>query len=122
MTNVQKDDYEVIDRPIEENLFNDLKEFVKIRTFRSSSTDEDERQEDEKNVVKNLEEIRRLLFDQTDQFNQKQEKHKLEKFEWKKNIKKSDHWLFGLRLGTGGYKITVCSHLDTVQTDSIKES
>ena len=62
MASVRPDDYEVIDRLIEENLFDDLKEFVEIQTYRNSFTDEEM-------VVQNLEKIHRLLNDRTDVFN-----------------------------------------------------
>lgn len=113
MASVKNDDYQVIDALIEENLFAELTKFVKLETFRFS-----DRPEDEAKVVANLEKIRDALMEQTAEFNKGQKTHLLESFEWKKTIGKSHHWLFGLRLGTGDYKITVCSHLDTVPPGS----
>ena len=117
MTSVRKDDYQVIDGLIETHLFNGLSDFMKIETYRTDSSDEGEKREDEKRVVARLGEIQKLLNDQTAEFN-KGQTTKLRSFEWKKKItekgKETEYWLFGLRLGTGDYKITVCSHLDTV--------
>ena len=101
-----ENEYETIDRLIEENLFRELADFVAIETFRGGSLSEDK-------VINNLERIRDILKTQVEEFNLGQKVHRLELFEWKNPVG-HEYWLFGFRLGSGPHKIAVCCHLDTV--------
>ena len=99
-------DYQIIDRLIEENLFQELSEFVAIQTYRGGALSEDQ-------VVNHLGKIRDSLATKVEEFNLGQKTHKLELFEWKQPVG-HEYWLFGFRLGSGPHKIAVCCHLDTV--------
>ena len=99
-------EYQIIDRLIEENLFQELSEFVAIQTYRGGALSEDQ-------VVNHLGKIRDSLATKVEEFNLGQKTHKLELFEWKQPVG-HEYWLFGFRLGSGPHKIAVCCHLDTV--------
>ena len=99
-------EYQIIDRLIEENLFQELSEFVAIQTYRGGALSEDQ-------VVNHLGKIRDSLATKVEEFNLGQKAHKLELFEWKQPVG-HEYWLFGFRLGSGPHKIAVCCHLDTV--------
>ena len=99
-------EYQIIDRLIEENLFQELSEFVAIQTYRGGAFSEDQ-------VVNHLGKIRDSLATKVEEFNLGQKTHKLELFEWKQPVG-HEYWLFGFRLGSGPHKIAVCCHLDTV--------
>ena len=99
-------EYQIIDRLIEENLFQELSEFVAIQTYRGGALSEDQ-------VVNHLGKIRDSLTTKVEEFNLGQKTHKLELFEWKQPVG-HEYWLFGFRLGSGPHKIAVCCHLDTV--------
>ena len=100
------DEYQDIDRLIEDNLFSELSEFVAIPTYRGGGLSEDQ-------VDNHLRQIRDSLSARVEEFNLGQEVHKLELFEWRKS-EHGGYWLFGFRLGSGAHKIAVCCHLDTV--------
>ena len=122
MNTANQNEYQGIDDLINQNLFDMMSEFVEIQTFRTGLLDET-------TVVANLEKIQQILLRDTEEFNKNQKMHRLESFDWKETItktengeeKKTTHWLFGLRLGAGKHKITVCSHLDTVPPGSIDD-
>ena len=99
-------EYQIIDRLIEENLFQELSEFVAIQTYRGGTLSEDQ-------VVNHLGKIKDSLATKVEEFNLGQKTHKLELFEWKQPVG-HEYWLFGFRLGSGPHKIAVCCHLDTV--------
>ncbi|MFL5346186.1 MAG: M20/M25/M40 family metallo-hydrolase [Hyalangium sp.] len=101
---------EELQRYIDEQLFGDLAKFVAVQTYRTPNQSE----EQEAQVVANLQQLQDELSNQTQRFNEGQKVHKLATFEWKKKIGAREHWLFGIRVGTGPRRIALSSHLDTV--------
>lgn len=102
-------EYEIIDHLVEQHLQAELTEFVAIPTYRDASLTEAQ-------TVANLKKLRDTLLSQTEAFNAEQKSTKLESFEWKGPVQGEDreHWVFGLRVGNGPYRLALSSHLDTV--------
>lgn len=103
----EHDDYALIDRAIDERLFDDLSRFVAVETYRGGALSEAQ-------VVANLRLLQADLVQQAAEFNQGQETHDLVPFEWTAPSPAGESWVFGFRLGTGQRKISLLSHLDTV--------
>jgi succinyl-diaminopimelate desuccinylase len=104
------DEYRIIDELIEQNLYSDLKKFVAIPTYRDPPA------LSEAQTVANLQRLRDVLLAEVDAFNMQQKTTRIESFEWKQPVEgeKRELWVFGFRLGKGGHKLALSSHLDTV--------
>ena len=91
---------------ITKNLKDLLSSMVATPTVRS----EDLNSSDE---LKNIQKVKDLLDAQVEIYN-KNNTHKLNLFEWKKEIDGKPFWVFGYRLGKGDKKISLITHVDVV--------
>ena len=103
----RSDSDDTIEKLWNSRFLKEINTIIPIKTYRSGDTDERE-------VIRNLTEVKRKLLEWAEEFNRQLVHIKLNGFEWKKTIHGKDYWLFGLRLGSGSYKIVMITHLDTV--------
>lgn len=107
---------EILQNLWQNNFLEETEALVRIRAYRGDDLSEEQ-------VVGNIGQIKQLLEDWADQFNNAELQNlRLEPFEWKKNItpegedQEKEYWLFGFRIGPSNptRKVAMICHLDTV--------